>query len=69
MNMAAVARLENPFRLSSFGDSGLVEKQGVLWKEKTNTKIMTDPEKSRTDTPVFVLVDEPLGKASEKDAP
>ena len=35
---------------------------------KTNTKIMTDAEKSTTKTPVLEPVDEPLGTASEEDA-
>jgi len=69
MNMVAVARLENPFRLSSFRGLGLVEKQAAL-KEKTNAKITIDAEKSTTNTPVIELVDESYTTAaSEEGAP
>jgi hypothetical protein len=67
-NMAAVARLENPFRLSSFGDQVLLRNKRLCRKEKTNAKITTDAEKSTTNTPVIELVDEPH-TASEEDAP
>ena len=53
-NMAVVARLENPFRLSSFEDQVLLRIQ----EEKTNAKITTDAEKSTTNTPDTRLVNE-----------
>ena len=57
-NMAAVARLENPLRLSNFGGSGLDKTVSSFRKETTNTKVTTDAEKSTTNTPNTRLVDE-----------
>jgi len=67
-NTAALARLENPLRLSSFGDQVLLREIRVFRKEKTNARIMTDAEKSRTNAPDTELVDEPH-TASKEDAP
>ena len=51
-----------------FQETGLVEKKVVIWKEKTNTKIKTDAEKSTTNTPGTELEDEPH-TGREEDAP
>ena len=67
MNMAAIARLANPLRLSSFGDQVFVRNRGFS-KEKTHAKITTDAEKSIANTPDVELVDEPH-TTSEGDAP
>ena len=54
MNMAAIMRLENPLRLSSFIDQVLIQSR----KEETDIKITTDAAKSTTNTPVIELVDQ-----------
>ena len=63
-NITAVGRLENPRRLSSFGDQVLLRNR----KETTNTKITTDTEKSTTNSPDTELVYGPH-VASERGAP
>jgi len=63
-NIAAVARLENPFRLSCFAASWDIRD---FAEEKTNAKMMTDAEKSTTNNPDIKLADEPH-TASDEDA-
>ena len=61
-NMAAVARLENTFRLSIFRDQVLFRNGR---REKTNAKITTDAEKSTTNVPETELVEEPYSTSKE----
>ena len=62
MNMAAVARLENPFRLSISRDQVLFRNGR---REKTNAKITTNAGKSTASAPETELVEEPYSTSKE----
>ena len=64
-NMNAIARLENPLRLLKVWDQVLTRSERDRRKEKTNTKITTDAEKSTTKTPVIKLMDKPHTTSAE----